>query len=246
MAIRALLFDLYGTLIDIETDEGMEEIYRGIAHFLTYQGVDLHRWEVRDRYYRILDAQRAQSGEAHPEIDVEAIWQALLREQGVRPAARRRRLALALAQLYRGLSRKRLGLYPGVKAVLDDLQGRYRMALVSDAQPCFALPEMRVTGLQGYFEPLVISADNGYRKPDARMFQQALAALRASAHEALFVGNDMYHDIFGAHRAGLRTVFFASNQGRPSHPGTTPTATITAFEQLPAALAAVEAMAPGV
>jgi putative hydrolase of the HAD superfamily len=33
MDIRALLFDVNGTLIDIETDEGLEEIYRAIAHF---------------------------------------------------------------------------------------------------------------------------------------------------------------------------------------------------------------------
>ncbi len=30
-----------GTLIDIETDAGLEEIYRTIAHFLTYQGISL-------------------------------------------------------------------------------------------------------------------------------------------------------------------------------------------------------------
>ena len=43
MTIKCILFDLYGTLIDINTDESLEEIYRGIAHFLTYQGIYLHR-----------------------------------------------------------------------------------------------------------------------------------------------------------------------------------------------------------
>ena len=47
MAIKGILFDLYGTLIDIETDESMDEIYRAIAHYLTYHGVYLHRREVR-------------------------------------------------------------------------------------------------------------------------------------------------------------------------------------------------------
>ena len=46
MAIKGILFDLYGTLINIETDESMEDIYRTIAHYLTYQGVYLHRGEV--------------------------------------------------------------------------------------------------------------------------------------------------------------------------------------------------------
>ncbi len=61
MDIRALLFDVNGTLIDIETDEGLEEIYRAIGHFLMYQGISLHRWEVRDLYFQIMQRQRTES-----------------------------------------------------------------------------------------------------------------------------------------------------------------------------------------
>ena len=43
MIIKAILFDINGTLIDINTDEGNEEIYRGISHILTYQGISMHR-----------------------------------------------------------------------------------------------------------------------------------------------------------------------------------------------------------
>ena len=39
----------------------MEEIYRGIAHYLTYQGIYLHRWEVRDRYYQIMKQQKEET-----------------------------------------------------------------------------------------------------------------------------------------------------------------------------------------
>jgi putative hydrolase of the HAD superfamily len=236
MAIKGLLFDLYGTLIDIETDEGMEEIYRGIAHFLTYHGVHLHRWEVRDHYYRIMDQQRDQSGEEYPEVIVEDIWDALLKEQGMRPASARFRLTAILAQLYRGISRKRLRLYPGVKETLDVLRGSYHLALVSDAQPCFARPEIRAVGLEGYFDPVVISAEYGFRKPDSRLFQAALEGLKLNTREVIFVGNDMYRDIFGASRLGIKTIFFASNQGTRSHPDTSPSCRITDFGKLPEAI----------
>jgi putative hydrolase of the HAD superfamily len=239
MAIKGILFDLYGTLIDIETDEGMEEIYRGLAHFLTYHGVYVHRWEVRDHYYRILRQQRAQSGEEHPEIIVEDIWDTFLKEQGVRPASMRFRLAITLAQLYRGISRKRLRLCPGVKETLDVLRGVYRLALVSDAQPCFALPEIRAVGLEGYFDPVVISAEYGFRKPDSRLFQAALDGCGFNAGEVIFVGNDMYHDIFGATRIGIKTIFVASNQGGQSCGNISPSYVITRFEQVPEAVAAL-------
>jgi putative hydrolase of the HAD superfamily len=244
VATEAILFDLYGTLIDIETDEGMEAIYRGIAHFLTYHGAYLHRWQVRDNYYRILHRQRDQSGEKHPEVIVEDVWDTFLKEQGVRPASMRFRLALTLAQLYRGISRKRLQLYPGVKETLDALRRVYRLGLVSDAQPCFARPEIQAVGLEGYFEPTVISAEYGFRKPDPRLFQAALDGLGLDAREVVFVGNDMHRDIFGASQIGIKTVFFASNQGAQSYPDTSPDYVITRFEQVLEAVAALGGQVP--
>ena len=81
MDIRAILFDVNGTLIDIETDEGLEEIYRAIAHFLMYQGILLHRWEVRDLYFQIMQKQRAASTEKFVEWDAVSVWREFCSKQ---------------------------------------------------------------------------------------------------------------------------------------------------------------------
>ncbi len=222
MAIKGIIFDLYGTLIDIETDESMEEIYRAIAHYLTFHGIDLHRWGVRERYYQIMTQQKEARAEAYPEVDVEAIWDTLLRQEGMEAASTRRRLARVLAQVYRGISRKRLQLYPDVTRTLDELRRACRLALVSDAQPCFALPEIRTVGLAGYFKPVVISARYGFRKPDRRLFEKALTMMKLTPAEVICVGNDMYRDIYGARRLGMKTVFFRSNQGTQEKEGVQP------------------------
>jgi putative hydrolase of the HAD superfamily len=240
--IKGILFDLYGTVVDIETDEGMEEIYRGIAHYLTYQGVCLHRGEVRDRYYRIMKEQKEASREEYPEIDVLAIWNALLLQEGVKAPSVRENLSLILAHLYRAISRKHLQLYPGVKEVLDMLRPAYRMALLSDAQPCFALPEIRAMGLDGYFDPVFISVDCGFRKPDRRSFGRVLDIMNLRTEEVIFVGNDMYRDIYGAGRLGIRTIFFDSNQGTKSHENTSPDFVARRFEDV---LQGVERLSDG-
>ena len=54
MDIRAVAFDANGTLVKILTEDGMEEIFRAAAHFLTYQGIDLCRDQVRDLYFAIM------------------------------------------------------------------------------------------------------------------------------------------------------------------------------------------------
>jgi putative hydrolase of the HAD superfamily len=239
MAIRGILFDLYGTLIDIETVESMEEIYRAIAHYLTYHGVYLHRWEVRDRYYGIMKQQREASREEFPEIDVEAIWRTLLGQEGIEDPDKRRELALILAQLYRAVSRNRLQLYPGVKRVLEELRRDFRLGLVSDAQPCFALPEISAVGLDGSFDPVIISARYGFRKPDPRLIGKALAAMGLQSAEVIFVGNDMYRDICGAGRMGIKTIFTRSNQGEQCHDGTAPDYIAHRFEDVLTGVAAL-------
>ena len=218
----------------------MDEIYRGIAHFLTYQGVSLHRWEVRDRYYQIMKRQKEEGGEEYPEIDVEAIWNAFLEQEGIKADPPRRDLARILAQIYRGISRKRLQLYPDVKRVMDNLQLHYRMALVSDAQPGYALPEMKALGLDGYFDPIIISTYYGFRKPDARLFMKPLDILKLTPAEVICVGNDMYRDIYGASRLGIKTIFVDSNQGTKSHEKVTPDYIAPRFEDVLEGLEAIK------
>jgi len=222
MAIKAILFDLYGTLIDIETDESMEGIYRTIAHYLTYHGINLHRWEVRDRYYRIMKQQKEACGEAYPEIDVEAIWNEFLMQEGIRSSLHRGQQAKVIAHIYRGVSRNRLQLYPDVKRVLDELQKKYRLALISDAQSCYALPEIQAVGLENYFESIVISSLHGFRKPDARLFQQTLDDMKLEPAEVIWVGNDMFRDIYGAQALGIKNIFVDSNQGAKSYEDVAP------------------------
>ena len=129
---------------------------------------------------------------------------------------------MILAQIYRGISRKRLQLYPDVKKVLDELRFAYRMALVSDAQPCYALPEIKAVGLDGYFNPTIISAYYGFRKPDKRLIEKALKNMQLMPSEVICVGNDMYRDIYGASRLGIKTIFVNSNQGDKYHENVTP------------------------
>ncbi|MBF0549078.1 MAG: HAD family hydrolase [Deltaproteobacteria bacterium] len=244
MNVKAIVFDINGTLIDIQTDEGNEEVYRGISHFLTYQGIHVHRWEVRDEYYQLMEEQRQASSEAFPEFDAVELWREYLRR---RPEAGRalhpeklKWMPQILAEMYRGISRYHLQLYPEVKTVLGELAQRYKLAALSDAQSAWALPEMQAVGLDGYFQPIIVSGDYGYRKPDRRIFQAALDGLNALPENVLFVGNDMYHDIYGARQAGMKTVFFSSNQGRKKANGVEPDYIIYQFAEVRQAIAFFE------
>ena len=241
MEIRALLFDVNGTLIDIETDEWMEEAYRAIAHYLTYQGIALHRGEVRDAYFRIMKTQLAASREMYPEFDVVAVWREALRQYGTEYTSslgleKLLQMPLFLAEVQRGIARKRLLAFPQTHEVLAQLKTRYKLAVVSDAQSAYGVPELRAVGLAEYFAPIVISGDYGYRKPDPRLFQAALAELEAQPEEAIYIGNDRFRDIFGARQVGMKTILFCPRGNPGGSPETEPDYLLYQFADLPRAI----------
>jgi putative hydrolase of the HAD superfamily len=237
MDIRAIAFDVNGTLVNILADDGDERVFRAVAHFLTYQGIDLHRFELRELYFQLLKEQLRSSPEQYPEFDAVGIWRAIIEDRQTdftrtRPAGQIQQMPFFLAEMARGVSRRRLGLYPNVRAVLDVLRDRYPLALVTDAQSTWARGELHKVGLLGYFDPIVVSGDHGYRKPDGRLFQRALDGMAVAAENALYVGNDMYRDIYGAREAGLTTVLFDSGQGEKTYRDCAPDYTITDVRDL--------------
>jgi putative hydrolase of the HAD superfamily len=237
MDIRAVAFDVNGTLIRILADDDEEQIFRAAAHFLTYQGVDLHRHEVSQLYFQIMKEQLRGSPENHPEFDAVGIWRDIVEGHmtdftRALPAGKLEQVPVFLAEMSRGISRRRLGLYPYVREVLDVLRERYPLAIITDAQSAYAPGELHKVGLLGYFDPIIVSGDHGYRKPDRRLFQFALDGMRVAAANTLYVGNDMHRDIYGARQAGLKTVMFNSDQGTKAYKDCVPDYTITDFREI--------------
>jgi putative hydrolase of the HAD superfamily len=238
MDIRAVAFDVNGTLVRILADDDEERIFRAAAHFLTYQGIDLHREELRAAYFQVMKEQFRASPEQYPEFDAVGIWRSIIDVHGTDftralPAAKRQQMPLFLAEMCRGISRRRLGLYPYVGEMLDVLRAHCPLAIVTDAQRMYARGELHKVGLLGYFDPIVVSGEHGYRKPDPRLFQYALDGMGVAARNTLYVGNDMYRDIYGAREAGMTTVLFDSDQGVKVYQDCVPDYRITDFRDLP-------------
>ena len=116
-------------------------------------------------------------------------------------------MATDLSHLFRAMTRKRIFLYPTVKPALDQMQKKYRLGIVSNAQEAFTMPELGLYKLGPYFETIVLSSQVGVKKPNSRIFARALADLNVKPEKVVFVGNDMEADMLGASKLGMKTIY---------------------------------------
>lgn len=237
MDVAAIAFDVNGTLIEIRTEDDREDAFRAVGHFLTYQGIDLRRHQIRDLYFQRLKDQQRESAEQYPEFDAVRIWRSIIEDHAsdytrAKAPERLAQLPLTLAEIYRGVTRRKLKLYPHVRSTLKRLRERFPLAIVSDGQSSYARGELHKVGLTEYFDPIVVSGDHGFRKPDPRLFQLALDGMGIPAEKALYVGNDMHRDIYGAREIGMGTVMFDSDQGTKYYEDCVPDHRIADFRDL--------------
>lgn len=237
MIVKGIIFDVNGTLSDIHTNEWHDDVYRVISNLLSYQGIALDPNVIKDMYFRIMKEQRDACGERHPEFDVTGIFREIVTRHSSEftrslPAGKIEQLPRLLAETHRAASRFRLQLYSGVLETIRQLHPHYHLAIVSDAQTAYAIPELNAVGLSGYFDPIIVSGDFGYRKPSHDLFKAALSGMQLDPSEVVFVGNDMYRDVHGAQKVGMKAVFFRSNQGVPDKEGVTPDYVIDRFPEL--------------
>ena len=142
-------------------------------------------------------------------------------------------LAADAERLY-ATSFESLRLLPGVEPVLRALAERYRLGIISNASG-HQHAKLKYLGLEGSMDPVVLSDEAGFEKPDPRIFHLALAKCGLGPQEALFVGDRLEADIAGAKTAGMLAVWFNHWGGAPST--MQPDATITRFDELPPVVA---------
>lgn len=215
MKYQHCIFDLYGTLVDIHTDEHAPQLWAHMAELYRCEGAFYQPEELRDAYFRIVEELEGagrpgqDTHEAHPEIQIERVFHRLYREKGV-PADFGLIARTGLA--FRRRSTEYLRLYDGAAELLHALrlQG-CGVWLLSNAQSLFTRWELEQLRLDGLFDGVYLSSDCGCKKPDPRFFQRLLQERDIDPGTAVMVGNDGVCDIRGARDVGLSTVYIHSN-----------------------------------
>lgn len=208
MTFTDLIFDLYGTLVDIHTEEDAP-VWDKTALYFSFYGAQYTGESLRAAFTAVMAAREAKAGQSYecfPDIPFEEVMEELFCQAGVRENAAQ--LGMNAAQLFRISSIDYLRLYPGVTQALAALRARgFRLWLLSNAQAVFTAYELRALGLGPQFDGVYLSSDHGCRKPDGRFFHALIDEQGLDPARCLMIGNDRDTDIAGARAAGLATLY---------------------------------------
>lgn len=182
-SLRAVVFDLWGTLVDASAEE-----------FLALRRRIAARAGIEEAQFEALWAETYQLRETGPILPA-------LRAVGLPDEALDEVLTWR-----REVMRRCLVPRDGALELLAELRGRrLRVGLISMCTEEVAdlWPE---TSLAPFVEEPVFSCEAGLAKPDPRIYEVACERLGIAAEEALYVGDGANDELAGAERAGMRAI----------------------------------------
>lgn len=247
--VRTVLLDFWGTLILDSPASDNRYQRRRVAAFDTLlrdEGFDVSVPELMDAYEASGDYLQEvwSTGRDVPVVEhVTAILRAL-----DETLAREARPAL-LAALVEAYASPALLVPPavddGAHAALAHLRDAgIALAIVSNTMRTPGATLRRVLArfeLLDYFDYLVFSDEIGVRKPRPEIFMRALRAVGGEIRSAVHVGDDPVLDVAGARAVGLRVVQVVTERSGKPPAAERPDRTIMRLEELPAAIATLDA-----
>ena len=206
---KAIIFDYVGTLVNCG-DYSMETSREKLFLALKAEGFDMTEDRFIAAYILAHEKYRKVRYEQLREV-TNAVWVAeALRSLGFKLAVDDERVKAALNVFFQDFI-DTLSLREGAKKLIKQVRQQFRLGLISNFTHAPVIyKSLRKLGIGEFFNAIVVSEANGWRKPSPKIFQDTLNKLQVSAEQAVYVGDSPIEDIKGANQAGLKTIFVPS------------------------------------
>lgn len=204
---KVVIFDIYKTLIDIQIDEENPYVYHFLSRWLSYHGLAIQAEAIHARYHELCHEKMAANPQPYPEIEIGEVFGKMLSICSNNSVEKDSHLVETTSKLFRILSTNSISRYPEVIGILQALSEKFRLGIISNSQHLFTMPELNKFGIPPYFESIVFSSDAKVCKPNPEIFRRLLDSMSITAADAIFVGDNMFDDIWGAKNVGMKAIW---------------------------------------
>ena len=111
-----------------------------------------------------------------------------------------------LARAYRDRISDALEPLPGVETMLASLRADYRVGLLTNGPVRAQRDKLETLGWEDAFDAALVTGELEAGKPDPAAFEAIAAALEVDPDEAVYVGDELEADVYGATNAGMEVV----------------------------------------
>jgi len=207
--IRAVITDYIGTLASVRS-YNLEASMNTLRDALLDVGFQTEKQQFLDAYKKAHEKYRAVRYGDLREV-TNAVWVSeTLSSLGHKVHVEDPRMKEALNIFFQDFVDS-LELRPYATALLEKIAETCKLGLVSNfTYAPVVYSSLRKLGISDFFNAIVVSEENGWRKPHQKIFQDTLQQLHVKAEEAVFIGDSPMEDIKGALQAGLKTIFVSS------------------------------------
>lgn len=128
------------------------------------------------------------------------------------------------------------------RSTLDTLKKRgYRMGIISNASDREDVRVLMKKGnLETFFERVIVSAEEGIRKPHPRIFQKGFEEFHTSPEHCAMIGDTLNADILGANQVGMTSIWISrwadTVENRTQREKIQPYATVFNLSEMPVLL----------
>jgi len=207
MRVEAVLFDLFNTLILLESDDAFYmPSLKSLHSFLVRNGVDVPFEDFVRVYFEVRDRLYEETSESLEDPHFNIRVSRTLQKFGYKLEDSHPTVAGA-TEAFSEKFMKYARPDDDAVYVLKKLHKKYKLAIVSNLSiPECASRLLERFDLCKFFEAIVISGAINRRKPSPEIYERALKTLGVRADKAVFVGDTPGIDIKGAKAVGLKAV----------------------------------------
>jgi putative hydrolase of the HAD superfamily len=208
MPVKAIAFDLIGTVVHVKPNR--EAMLKSLVEALKASGIRIGTEEFYDTYRRVNQRYMELRVNSLREFSNPLIVAETLDELGHPVKPEDLTVVEAVKEYFKPYIES-VYTTPGTRKVLTGLKNKYRLGIITNFTFPWTVNEcLKKTRLNNMFNPIVTSADVGWRKPHPLIFKTFAQAVGLAEENIVFVGDDLKRDIYGAVKVGMKTILLCS------------------------------------
>ncbi|XP_029376760.1 N-acylneuraminate-9-phosphatase [Echeneis naucrates] len=210
--VKAILFDLDNTLIDTSL-AGEEAIQKTRELLKTTLGVDddtTSRICGKFKEKLFLESFDPSEGKSIDDVRVGHWKQSIHETVGSSPGGS---LPAQCYYLWKNSRLERLSLSPPTCSLLKQLQGRYKLLLLTNGETQTQREKVEAVRCEEFFDAVVIGGEQEEQKPSRSIFRLCFDMLGVEAQDCIMVGDSLDTDIQGGLNARVRATVWISKSG---------------------------------